>query len=153
MGDGNIEHYTHDVLPVALFQNTYHVSNVDLSQDYHVSDGPDLPFPVVEDLVGLYLQKIHHRPHSLFHPRTLQQRVRQGRRVGAGARQVQRGGGRAALEKERKSYTFVQSLLQRFSDSEQVHEQLEDMRGDLGEKKAELKQRVQRREGITKCVI
>ena len=82
-----------------------------------------------------------------------QQRVRQGRRVRAGARQVQRGGGRAALEKERKSYTFVQSLLQRFSDSEQVHEQLEDMRGDLREKKAELKQRVQRREGITKCVI
>lgn len=30
---------------------------------------------VVEHLVALYLQKVHHRPHSLFHPSTLKANV------------------------------------------------------------------------------
>ena len=82
-----------------------------------------------------------------------QQRVRSSRRgARAGAREAKQGGARAAQEKERRSFTFLQSLLQRFSDSEQVNEELEDLRRELREKKAELKQRVQRREGVLRYI-
>lgn len=33
---------------------------------------------VAEELVGHYLDKVHDRPHSLFHPQTLRDRVRDG---------------------------------------------------------------------------
>jgi hypothetical protein len=38
----------------------------------------DLPEEVIRELVGHYLSKIHDRPHSLFHPPTLKENIRNG---------------------------------------------------------------------------
>lgn len=44
---------------------------------------PALPFDTSQRLVEIYLDKVHDRPHSIFHPATLRARLRNGSLNGA----------------------------------------------------------------------
>jgi hypothetical protein len=61
--------------PVLIDVRTAHVCRAPAKQ---VNYDLDLSHGIVVELVDLYLEKFHGRPHSLFHPTTLRARARDG---------------------------------------------------------------------------